>query len=35
MNDGEDADFCYECNEVTRWNGEICTGCGRQWGHEK
>lgn len=28
-----DRDFCYECDTCTRWDGETCTGCGRQWGH--
>lgn len=31
--DAEENDFCYECNRVTRWEGERCAGCGREWGH--
>ena len=26
-------DHCYTCERVTRWEGEFCTGCGRQWGY--
>ena len=26
-------DFCYECDKTTRWDGEFCTGCGREWGY--
>ena len=27
-------DYCYTCERVTIWDGEFCTGCGRQWGYE-
>lgn len=29
----DDVDFCYECNRDTEWAGEICLGCGREWGY--
>ncbi|QPE04145.1 hypothetical protein IT882_13185 [Microbacterium schleiferi] len=29
----DDTDFCYECDRVTKWAGETCQGCGREWGH--
>jgi hypothetical protein len=25
-------DWCDTCKMVTPWNGEFCTGCGREWG---
>lgn len=33
----EDAgmDYCYECDKVTEWDDEKCTGCGRTWGYDK
>ena len=30
----EDMDFCHTCDTETRWNGERCTGCHREWGYE-
>jgi hypothetical protein len=26
-------DYCYECDTVTAWSNEQCTGCGRTWGY--
>lgn len=29
-----DMDYCYECDKVTRWSTEQCSGCGRMWGYD-
>jgi hypothetical protein len=29
-----DVDDCYECDRLTVWDGEVCTGCGRTWGYD-
>lgn len=31
----QDMDYCYECDKVTEWDDEVCTGCGRMWGYDK
>ncbi len=32
---GPMTDHCYVCGVTTTWTeDEICTGCGRQWGHD-
>lgn len=30
-----DVDFCYACNKETVWDGEVCNGCGREWGYSE
>ena len=29
-----ECDWCYRCDQVVRWNGEVCTVCGRIWGED-
>lgn len=35
MVSNDTTDYCYVCDRITEWSDdEICSGCGRQWGHE-
>lgn len=27
-----ESDFCGKCDRITRWDGDACTRCGREWG---
>lgn len=34
MCDDQNRDWCSRCDKCTEYNGEVCTECGRIWGHD-